>query len=216
MGDGRHQNPGPKPKLDDVCCANLLQALRGPAPDGGLWNGRIVADYLSELIGQPISRQQGWEYLLQMRQRLRVPRQPHQEADPEEQEAWKKKLTQELKRIQAEHPDADVEVWCEDEHRIGLQPVNRRIWVEEGSQPVAIVNWKREWLWLYAFVQPQTGETYWWILKRSRRTEYSDRHSRAPMSILSYSVGYSRILLNTLGWVRASVLSCRWTKLGGT
>jgi hypothetical protein len=144
--------------------ANLLQALRGPAPDGGLWNGRIVADYLSELIGQPISRQQGWEYLKQMRQRLRVPRPEHQEADPEEQEAWKKKLTQELKRIQAEHPDADVEVWCEDEHRIGLQPVNRRIWVEEGSQPVAIVKWKREWLWLYAFVQPQTGETYWWIL----------------------------------------------------
>ena len=63
LGDGRHQNPGPKPKLDDVQQANLLQALRGLAPDGGLWNGRIVADYLSELIGQPISRQQGWEYL---------------------------------------------------------------------------------------------------------------------------------------------------------
>ena len=177
LGDGRHQNPGAKPILDDVQQANLLQALRGPAADGGLWNGR-KADYLSELIGQPISRQQGWEYLKQMRQRLRVPRQSHQEADPEEQEAWKKKQTQELKRIQAEYPDADVEVWCEDEHRIGLQPVSRRIWVEEGEQPVATVNWKREWLWLYGFVQqggsggeasppdtpPQTGETYWWIL----------------------------------------------------
>ncbi len=42
--------------------------------------------------------------------------------------------------------------------------MNRQIWVEEGSQHEAIVNWKREWLWLYAFVQPQTGETYWWIL----------------------------------------------------
>ena len=30
--------------------------------------------------------------------------------------------------------------------------------------PTAVVNWKREWLWLYAFVQPQTGETYWWLL----------------------------------------------------
>jgi len=35
----------------------------------------------------------------------------------------------------------------------------RRSWVEFGEQPVAVVNWKREWLWLYAFVQPQTGET---------------------------------------------------------
>lgn len=41
----------------------------------------------------------------------------------------------------------------------GLQPVSRRVWVEEGEQQLAIVNWKREWLWLYAFVQPQTGET---------------------------------------------------------
>jgi transposase len=164
LGDWRHQNPGATPLLDDLQQANLLQALRGSAPDGGLWNGRKVAEYLSELIGQPISRQQGWEYLKQMRLRLRVPRPQHQEADPQEQEAWKKKLAQEVERVQSEHPDADVEVWCEDEHRIGLQPMSRRVWVEEGEQPVAVVNWKREWLWLYGFVQPQTGETYWWLL----------------------------------------------------
>lgn len=40
LGDLRHQNPGAAPKLTDVCCANLLQAVRGTAPDGGLWNGR--------------------------------------------------------------------------------------------------------------------------------------------------------------------------------
>ena len=141
LGDSRHQNPGSKPKLNDGKLALLLQVLRGPAPDGGLWNGRKVADYLSELIGQPISRQQGWEYLKQMRLRLRVPRPEHQSADPIEQEAWKKKLATVVGQVQNDHPDADVEVWCEDEHRIGLQPVSRRIWVEEGSQPVAIVNW---------------------------------------------------------------------------
>ena len=164
MGDGRQDNPGATPRLDDVQQANLWQALKGPAPDGGLWNGRKVADYLSELIGQPISRQQGWEYLKQMRMRLRVPRPSHQEADRDEQEAWKKKLRQEVERVQADHPNADVEVWSEDEHRIGLHPMVRRLWVEQGEQPVATVNWKREWLWLYAFVQPQTGLTYWWIL----------------------------------------------------
>ncbi len=75
-----------------------------------------------------------------------------------------KKLQAEVEKIQAEHPDADVQVWSEDEHRIGLQPIQRRLWVEQGEQPIATVNWKREWLWLYAFVQPQSGETYWWIL----------------------------------------------------
>lgn len=92
LGDLRRHNPGALSKLDDVQQANLLQALRGPAPDGGLWNGRKVADYLSELLGVSISRQQGWEYLKQMEFRLRVPRPQHQEADIEAQEAWKKKL----------------------------------------------------------------------------------------------------------------------------
>lgn len=164
LGDLRRHNRGALPKLDDVQQANLLQAIRGPATDGGLWNGRKVANYLSELLGIKVSRQQGWEYLKQMELRLRVPRPQHQETELEEQEAWKKKLADSLKQIQRQYPDADVEIWCEDEHRIGLQPVMRRVWVELGEQPIATVNWQREWLWLYAFVQPQTGETYWWLL----------------------------------------------------
>jgi len=164
LGDGRQSNPGAEAVLNDLQQANLWQALKGQAPDGGLWNGRKVAEYLSELIDQPISRQQGWEYLKQMRMRLRVPRPSHSETEEGEQEAWKKKLQQEVERIQTEHPNAAVEVWSEDEHRIGLHPMVRRIWVEQGEQPTAKVNWQREWLWLYAFVRPQTGQTYWWIL----------------------------------------------------
>lgn len=34
----------------------------------------------------------------------------------------------------------------------------------EGEAPIAKVNWRFKWLWLYAFVRPQTGETKAWIL----------------------------------------------------
>ena len=47
---------------------------------------------------------------------------------------------------------------------MGLAPVMRRVWVDEWQQPTAQVNWKREWLWLYSFVHPSSGETYWWLL----------------------------------------------------
>ncbi len=86
LGDLRKHNRGASPKLDDLQQAKLLQALRGNAPDGGLWNGRKVADYLSELLGVRIGKQQGWEYLKQMEYRLRVPRPQHQQADLEVQE----------------------------------------------------------------------------------------------------------------------------------
>lgn len=90
LGDLRHSNKGQKPLVNDVEQAQLWQVLQGEAPNGGLWNGRKVADWLSELTGKTISRQRGWEILRQMTFRLRVPRPCHTESDYFEQEAWKK------------------------------------------------------------------------------------------------------------------------------
>jgi hypothetical protein len=61
--DHCRNNPGAPPQLNDVQQAQLLEALRSPAPDGGLWNGRKVTDYLHESFGISVSRQQGWVYL---------------------------------------------------------------------------------------------------------------------------------------------------------
>jgi DDE superfamily endonuclease len=75
-----------------------------------------------------------------------------------------KKLDLRVKFLQAKYPNAEIEVWSMDEHRIGLHPILRRIWVSEGEQPIASVIQKYKWMWLYGFVHPESGETYWWIL----------------------------------------------------
>lgn len=75
-----------------------------------------------------------------------------------------KKFQQEVTDVQTAHPDADVEAWAMDEHRVGLKPVLRLVWVAQEEQPIALVNWRFEWLWLYGFVHPKFGQTYWWIL----------------------------------------------------
>lgn len=90
LGDRRNQNQGTKPLIEDVEQAQLWQALQENAPDGGLWNGRKVADWLTSITGREVSRQRGWEILRQMTFRLRVPRASHIESDYFEQEAWKK------------------------------------------------------------------------------------------------------------------------------
>ena len=36
--------------------------------------------------------------------------------------------------------------------------------MDEFSNATAVVNWRFQWLWLYGFVHPSSGETYWWIL----------------------------------------------------
>ena len=164
LGDQRRKNVGNQPLLNEVQQGQLWQALQEEPPDGGLWTGPKVAAWISELLGRPVYPQRGWEYLKGLGWRLRVPRPEHYSSDLQEQEAWKKKLQQEVKTVQAAHPDADVEAWAMDEHRIGLKPVLRKVWIPQGEQPLASVNWRFEWLWLYGFVHPNSGNTYWWLL----------------------------------------------------
>ena len=90
LGDLRPNNPGKEPLLNDVQQAQLHQVLLSPAPDGGLWNGRKVAEWMSQITGKEVTRMRGWEYLKQMEYSLRVPRPEHQEISIEEQQEWKK------------------------------------------------------------------------------------------------------------------------------
>lgn len=77
-----------------------------------------------------------------------------------------KKLKETLEALRKEYPNADFSVWAEDEHRIGMHPVNRRVWALRGTTPITSVNWKFQWSWLAGFVEPTSGETYWWIVPR--------------------------------------------------
>ena len=66
LGDLRASNRGKEPLLNDIQQAQYPQVLTSPASDGGLWNGRKVAEWMSEITGKKISRIRGWEYLKQM------------------------------------------------------------------------------------------------------------------------------------------------------
>ena len=69
-----------------------------------------------------------------------------------------------LEELKREHPGAEVQLWAEDEARLGLKPVMRRVWAPVGTRPV--VRFKRgyKWTYLYGFVRPESGEVYWLIL----------------------------------------------------
>jgi transposase len=49
LGYKSHEHPGGKTLSDDIQQAQLWQVLQSPRTDGGLWNGRKVADWISEL-----------------------------------------------------------------------------------------------------------------------------------------------------------------------
>jgi transposase len=51
-----------------------------------------------------------------------------------------------------------------DEHRVGLQPILRRVWAPRGQRPTAPVHPRYEWLYVYGFVQPATGAAEFLLL----------------------------------------------------
>lgn len=85
LGDRRHDNPGGEPLLSQAQQAQLWQALHGPAPDGGLWNSRKVAEWISAQINRPVAMQRGWDYLQQMSFRLNGQRERFKEVPPPQQ-----------------------------------------------------------------------------------------------------------------------------------
>ena len=67
-------------------------------------------------------------------------------------------------RLKEAYPTAKVELWCEDEHRLGLKPIIRKVWSPIGHRPQVKVHQRYEWTYLYAFVHPKSGEVRWLIL----------------------------------------------------
>ena len=59
-----------------------------------------------------------------------------------------------------------MRVFCQDESRLGLHlPVHRRL-TGYGVTPVQVVAPLYESYWLYAAVEPSTGDAFWWELPR--------------------------------------------------
>ena len=74
-----------------------------------------------------------------------------------------KKLLSTVADLRSLHPEARISVWAYDEHRIGLKPILRKIWAPKGKRPVAIGAHRFKWMYLYAFVRPDTGELVWFV-----------------------------------------------------
>src|SRR5579884_4044781 len=78
-----------------------------------------------------------------------------------------------LQRVGYNSPEAKVELWSQDEHRIGLKPILRRVWARKGSRVRAVVRPRYQWMYLYGFVEPQSGKTSWLLMPTVNTAAFS-------------------------------------------
>jgi transposase len=84
-----------------------------------------------------------------------------------------KKLPGEVEKLHQAYPEARIERWSQDEHRIGLKPILRRIWARKGSRLRAVVRPSYRWMELYGFVEPQSGATSWLLMPTVKTAAFS-------------------------------------------
>ncbi|WP_333207592.1 hypothetical protein [Microcoleus sp. SVA1B1] len=67
------------------------------------------------------------------------PRAKHRKGDQEQEKKFKQELLPKVKELQEKYPQAQIEVWFFDEHRVGLKPIIRKVWSLIGERPITVV-----------------------------------------------------------------------------
>jgi transposase len=161
------QRGGKKALLTDSQLEKLRQELASRPLDGGIWTGPKVARWIEkETQVEKVWHQRGWDYLKKLKYSWQSPRPKHRKGSQQEQEQFIQNLPLKVKNLEANSPEAQIELWFFDEHRVGLKPILRKVWHQLGSRPIAVVSHRYEWLYVYGFVKPQTGETFWYLIPR--------------------------------------------------
>jgi DDE superfamily endonuclease len=91
-------------------------------------------------------------------------------------------------------------VWAEDEARLGLKPITRRVWTPRGCRPRSSGRTRSDWLYGSAFARPRTGQTFTAILPRVN----TDRMAEALAAFAGWADPESGkglvVLVDNAGW----------------
>jgi transposase len=104
--DDRREN-GRACYLSDEQQKQLGALLDTPAPDGGIWSGKQVVEWIHETTQKKVTVKCGIDYLHRAEMTQQMPRPQHPDADPVAQETFKKKPSRPASRRTAKKSRAN-------------------------------------------------------------------------------------------------------------
>jgi DDE superfamily endonuclease len=117
-----------------------------------------------------------------------------------------KNLRARLKRLREANPKKSVELWAQDESRLGLKPIARRVWALRGRRPRSCGRTRYQWLYLYGFVRPKTGGTFGVLLPRVKAERMSEALAEFASDADPEGKKVLVVLVDNAGWHRARTL----------
>jgi len=109
-----------------------------------------------------------------------------------------------VREVKQRHPGKRIEVWQQDEARIGQQGTLTRVWGQINSRPTAVRQTEYEWAYLFAAVNPLTGASSA-LIAPTVNTHYMNKH----LQFISREAGTEAhvvLVLDRAGWHVAKAL----------
>lgn len=123
----RKHTGGKKSLLTGKQLEQLALELEFRPADGGIWTGTKVARWIEKETGvKKVWNQRGWDYLKKLRYSWQSPRAKHYKGDKLAQILFKQNLPLKVLELRAKNPEAEIDLWFFDEHRVGLKPINAK------------------------------------------------------------------------------------------
>jgi hypothetical protein len=117
-----------------------------------------------------------------------------------------KNLRERVRRLRKANPEKSVEVWAQDEARLGLKPITRRVWSVKGQRPRSCGRTRYRWLYLYGFVRPKTGHTFGVLLPRVTAVRMSEALAEFAAHADPEGKKVLVVLVDNAGWHVAKAL----------
>ena len=105
-----------------------------------------------------------------------------------------------MREIEEAYPEAEVQLWAQDEARLGLKPVMRKVWAPVGERPVARFKRGYKWTYLYGFVRPESGEVFWLILPTVNTELFSMALEQFAREVRAGQDKHIVLVLDKAGW----------------
>jgi transposase len=106
--------------------------------------------------------------------------------------------------VREAHPEQEVEVWFQDEARIGQQGTLTNLWAPKGSRPTALKQTEYDWAYLLGAACPETGDSSA-LIAPTVNTHYMNAH----LEFISQRAGPGKhvvLVLDRAGWHVAKAL----------
>lgn len=119
---------GKKSLLTGKQLEQLALELEYRPADGGIWTGTKVARWSEKETGvNKVWHQRGWDYLKKRSNTPgRVPERNIIKEIKEHRVLFKQNLPLKVLELRAKYPEAEIDLWLFDQHRVGLKPINAK------------------------------------------------------------------------------------------